>query len=252
MNIIEVTAESVGKLGFFCQMSRRKSEGYKIKENWLKNRFGEGLRLKMLDLKQGGRGFIEYIPGEYAWRAVNAEGYLFIHCIWVVGQCKGKGYGKILLDECLEDAKQLGFRGVAVVCGDESSIAKKEFFLHHDFEIVDTAPFHFQLLAKTFSEGIKPSFPINWTERSEKYPDGLTIFCTGQCPYIFDAITSVTAEAAKRNIQTRIVELETARQVHEMSPSPYGIFNAVYNGKLIFNHFPFSKELFKRLDQHIG
>ena len=28
-------------------------------------------------------GFIEYVPGEYAWRGVNAEGYMFIHCIWI-------------------------------------------------------------------------------------------------------------------------------------------------------------------------
>jgi hypothetical protein len=33
--------------------------------------------------------FIEYIPGEQAWRAVHADGYLLIHCLWVVGKSKG-------------------------------------------------------------------------------------------------------------------------------------------------------------------
>lgn len=42
----------------------------------------------MLELPE--RGFIEYLPGEHAWRAVHADGYLFIHCLWVVGKSKGK------------------------------------------------------------------------------------------------------------------------------------------------------------------
>ena len=78
MRIIDVTADNVEETGFFCLMSRRKSDGYRRKLSWLKARFDEGLRIKMLDLSQGGRGFIEYIPGEYAWRPVEASGFFFI------------------------------------------------------------------------------------------------------------------------------------------------------------------------------
>lgn len=77
-NLINVNSENVEKTGFFCYMSKRKAEGYQRKLSWLKDRFAEGMRIKMLELPQ--RGFIEYIPGEYAWRAVNAEDYMFIHC----------------------------------------------------------------------------------------------------------------------------------------------------------------------------
>jgi hypothetical protein len=97
MRIIDVTADNFEETGFFCLMSRRKSEGYQRKLRWLHERFDEGLRIKMLDLSEGGRGFIEYIPGEYAWRPVEASGYLFIHCLWVVGKSKGNGYAKLLL-----------------------------------------------------------------------------------------------------------------------------------------------------------
>lgn len=31
------------------------------------------------------RGFIEYIPGAFGWRAVFAEDYMLIHCLWVMG-----------------------------------------------------------------------------------------------------------------------------------------------------------------------
>jgi hypothetical protein len=73
--MIDVGAENVDKTGFFCFMSKKKSEGYQRKLAWLKDRFAEGMRIKMLALPE--RGFIEYIPGEHAWRAVHADGYLW-------------------------------------------------------------------------------------------------------------------------------------------------------------------------------
>lgn len=127
MKIIDVTAANVAETGFFCKMSQKKSEGYRRKLAWLEARFSEGLKIKLLDLSQAGRGFIEYIPGEYAWRAVEAEGYLFIHCLWVVGQSKGKGYAGLLLKECLADAKRLGFKGVAVLASDGNWLTGKRY-----------------------------------------------------------------------------------------------------------------------------
>ena len=60
-----------------------KNEGYQIKLEWLKKRFAEGLTIKVLYAEEEQKvvGFIEYVPGEKAWRAVDAKGYLFIHCI---------------------------------------------------------------------------------------------------------------------------------------------------------------------------
>ena len=113
VNLIDANATNVSDTGFFCYMSKRKSEGYQRKLNWLKMRFAESLKIKMLG--QGERGFIEYIPGEYAWRAVNAKGYMFIHCLWVVGKSKAKGYAGLLLNECLNDAKRSKMKGVAMI-----------------------------------------------------------------------------------------------------------------------------------------
>jgi hypothetical protein len=93
VRILDVGPENVGELGFFCYMSKRKSEGYARKLSWLERRFDEGLRIKMLELPD--RGFIEYIPGEYAWRTVDARGFFFIHCLWVVGKSKGNGFAEV-------------------------------------------------------------------------------------------------------------------------------------------------------------
>ena len=72
--------------------------GYQNKVKWMKERFKEGLKYKVLYVKEGNketsRGMIEYIPGEYNWRGIQANGWMVIHCIWVVGKAKGKGKGK--------------------------------------------------------------------------------------------------------------------------------------------------------------
>ena len=92
--LITVNADNLDKQGFFCYMSKRKTPGYRQKHDWMAARLAEGLKLHMVHEIDGRTvGFIEYIPGEFAWRAVRAPGYLVIHCLWVVGKGKGKGYG---------------------------------------------------------------------------------------------------------------------------------------------------------------
>ena len=73
-----------------------KHKSHHIKIDWLKQRFDEGYKIKLLYLEGEKRpsGFIEYTNGENAWRAVSAENYLFIHCIWVsANKYKNKGIG---------------------------------------------------------------------------------------------------------------------------------------------------------------
>ena len=138
--IVTVGAHNVDEHGFFCYKSKPKSEGYRRKLGWLKQRFAEGMTIKMLYDDGRSVGFIEYMPGEHAWRAVTAPGYTVIHCLWVVGKAKGKGYGSRLLDACIEDAQKLRHRGVAMVKSSGGWLAGSKLFLKHRFELVERAP----------------------------------------------------------------------------------------------------------------
>ena len=69
--IIDVNASNVDELGCVCAMSKPDETGATEKLAWAKERFQEGLRIKLI---RGGRGFIEYIPGRFAWRGVEAAG----------------------------------------------------------------------------------------------------------------------------------------------------------------------------------
>jgi len=50
--LIDVGLENVDQTGFFCYMSKKKTEGYQLKLAWLKNRFSEGMKIKMLPLPE--------------------------------------------------------------------------------------------------------------------------------------------------------------------------------------------------------
>jgi GNAT superfamily N-acetyltransferase len=249
MKIIDINESNVVEKGFFCNMSKKKSAGYQRKLKWLKRRFAEGLKIKMLDLSEGGRGFIEYIPGEYAWRPVRAKEYMFIHCIWVVGKSKGKGYGKFLLNECVEDAKKLGMKGVAVISSERSWLVRKAFLEKQGFEFVDQAPPSFGLLVKKFGKAHPPAFTGNWEAKLKRCGTGLTVFRSDQCPYIDNAVNILVDAAEQLEIKTKVIELKECRSVRASSPSAYGTFNVVYNGSLLSYHYLTRKESLKRLAQ---
>lgn len=152
--LIDITAENVAEKGFFCYMSKPQAEGYQRKLNWLRARFAEGMRIKMYELPQ--RGFIEYIPGEYAWRTVDAKGYMFIHCLWVVGKSKGQGLGGQLLKECIKDAREAGMHGVAMLTSEGNWLASKELLLQHGFKPVAQEPPSFNLMVMKFDAAPPP------------------------------------------------------------------------------------------------
>jgi len=232
--IIDVTSGNIDRQGFFCYMSKRKTPGYQQKRDWLERRLAEGLKIKILH-EHGGRdtAFIEYIPGEYAWRAVHAPGYLVIHCLWVVGKGTGKGYGSRLIQECLADARRQGKHGVVMVSSDGTWLASKKLFLNHGFVEIDQAPPVFQLLMHRFENAPDPAFPQDWKDRQAAFGPGLTVVRTPQCPYIENATNGYLNLGSQAGIPTRVIELNSAQEVQEQAPCAYGVFGIVYNSRLL-------------------
>jgi hypothetical protein len=247
--IYDVNSDNIDKVGFFCYMSKKKEPGYLQKRQWLDSRFNEGMKIKILH-ENGGRdtGFIEYIPGEFAWRAVHAPNYLVIHCLWVVGRGKDKGFGSELIKSCVEDARLQGKQGVAMVTTNKIWLAKKDIFLKNGFKEVDQAQGVFQLLTIDFGAGGSAKFPVNWEERASKYGDGLTVLRTAQCPYIENGTNDILRFAEARGIASRTVTYHSAGELQENSPTPYGVFGTVLDGKLLAYHYLLEKDFEKLIN----
>ena len=51
-------------------------------------------------------GFIEFISANQAWRPVNAENFMFIHCLVIYSKKdRSKGCGSLLITEAEKEAK---------------------------------------------------------------------------------------------------------------------------------------------------
>lgn len=245
VKIIDLNLNNVRGFGL-CGYKNVKQEGYKRKTDWLKKRFKEGMKVKILDSPQDGSvGMIEYVPGEYAWRPVEASGYMFIHCLFVVfKKYKQKGYGSLMLKECLKDAKSQKMLGAAVVTRKGTWMAGKELFLKLAFEVVDQAPPDFELLAKKFKKGDpSPKFKGDWENRLRRYGKGITIINSDQCPYNVKFAREIVETARKTyGIEPKVIELKSSKEAQN-SPSPFGISALVLDGRLVADH-PISNRRF--------
>ena len=86
MDIVTLTLENLDKEHICCAISNSDDCQVASKKAWLKERLKEGLIFKKCDVR--GKCFIEYIPAEKAWAPIEADGYMYIDCLWVSGKFK--------------------------------------------------------------------------------------------------------------------------------------------------------------------
>jgi GNAT superfamily N-acetyltransferase len=222
-----------------CGIKSATHPGRQQKYRWLQANGKFGLRAKTL-LAPGGQasGYIEYLPGEFAWRGVEAGGYMFIQCIWVFSRRhQRKGWGSVMIEACLDDAKKAGMNGVAVVVRDGPWLADRRLFLANAFEPVDTAPPDYQLLVRKLnSAAANPAFKKGWDQKVARYSRGLTIIRSSQCPHIAKFASDIAQTAAEEyHIKPKIVDLRSWRDAQN-APTPYAVFALIYNGRLLADH----------------
>lgn len=230
--IVDTNAENIGACSL-CGNKAVKNEGHRRKADWLKQRYAEGLRYKVLRSRAfGDIGMIEYAPGSQAWRPVEAEGYLVIHCLMVKGQHTGKGLGAVLLEDCLRDARKSQCRGVAVVTSSDSFMARSDFFIKAGFVPVASNP-PYELLVKKFeATAPDPRFIVDRERALKRHRKGLTILAADQCPYIAKSVERISQAARALGLKPKVVRIRSAQASREL-PTPYGVFSIVYDGRLM-------------------
>ncbi|MEW6237727.1 MAG: GNAT family N-acetyltransferase [Candidatus Omnitrophota bacterium] len=243
--VVDTNADNIGGC-IICRYKSGKNEGRRRKLDWLKKRYAEGLRFKVLRSREfGDIGMIEYAPGSHAWRPVEAEGYLVIHCLMVNSKHTGKGLGALLLDSCLRDAKKSKCRGVAVVASSDSFMARSDFFIKAGFVSVESSP-PYELLVKKFkATAPDPRFIVERERVLKKYKKGLTILAADQCPMIPKCVEDISQAARVLGLKPKVVRIKSAKASREL-PTPYGVFSIIYDGRQIVER-PVSGTRFKNI-----
>jgi len=230
--IIDTDAGNIGGCGF-CWYKPGRSEGHRRKADWLRERYAEGLRFKVLRSRTfGDIGMIEYVLGNHAWRPVEAEGYLVIHCLMVNGKHKGKGLGSLLLESCLSDAKKRKCRGVAVVTSSDSFMAGSDLFIKAGFVPVDSSPPYELLVKKLNKTAPDPRFMVQRERLLKRYKKGLTILAADQCPMVPKCVDDIAEASRMLGLKPKVVRVRSAKASRDL-PTPYGMFSIIYDGKLI-------------------
>jgi N-acetylglutamate synthase-like GNAT family acetyltransferase len=249
---VTLTAENLDEHHVCCALGDPKHrEGVERKKAWLRERFREGLVFRKLDVR--GKVFIEYAPGETAWRPIVADGWLVIHCLWVSGQHAGKGHAKALVDSCLADARRQRKAGVVVATAATKRpfLSDPRFFRKRGFELVETAG-EFLLLARR----LRPGGPDPSFAEAVKRPGRSTRGCfvgryTDQCPFNLhwaEEVASVLRRAGHSSRVERITALQQARQVK----SPLGTYGLERDGVLVTHQLLGESGVHRLLDEIAG
>ena len=245
LSLEKVGPANLAECGIGC-LADPKHPGFLPKVEWLRRRFTEGLRFFLV--RDGGGpplGFLEYVPGEYAWRPVDARGWLFVHCLWVYprGQKVG-GLGGLLLEACVEEARRQRAIGVAALVSDGPWMAGKEVFLKHGFRPIAAAE-RFQLVIHRLRDGPEPRFrEIRNNLAGDR---GLHVLYCAQCPMLPKSVNDLSQMAAEHGLKLKVTVLKSAREAQN-APSCYGVFNLLWNGRLLSDHYV-SKGRFRNLLQ---
>ncbi|MFX1481351.1 MAG: GNAT family N-acetyltransferase [Promethearchaeota archaeon] len=253
--IIDINENNIDDYGLFCKKSQKKEVGYQNKVKWIKERFKEGLKYKLLLVKEGeketSRGFIEYIPAESCWRGIQADGWMIIHCLWVVGKHKKKGYGSRLLNLCLQDAQEQGMNGVVGMSVEKGGwLPSSKIYIKNGFKKVDELDPYLGLYAKPFLDTVpKPQFYPLSDEKLKDYGDGLIVLHTHQCPYLQLLVEDLEKLAKSKKTKFQAILLKDSLKARENGIHPYGTCCMIYDGKVLPYKAGIKKEITELLNK---
>lgn len=207
--------------------SKKPHPGVEAKRQWLSDRLNEGHVFRKLNEKA--TVFIEYAPLETAWVPVIGNNYYYMYCLWVLGDHKGKGYGKSLIEYCIADAKEKGKSGICMLGANKqkSWLSDQSFVKKFGFEVVDTTANGYELLALSF-DGTTPKF----AERAQSMKiesKELTIYYTMQCPYIHKYIGMIKEYCETNNVPISLIQVDTLQKAKEL-PCVFNNWGVFYKG----------------------
>jgi len=244
----KVGPDNLARCGIGC-LTNPKNPGFRPKVEWLRARFAEGLRLLLFRDDQGHPlAFLEYTPGEHAWRPVEATGWLFVHCLWVYskGQKLG-GLGRRLVRACVEEARKAGATGVAAMTSDGPWMVGKQVFVECGFEEVARAG-RFELVARRLRPGPAPRF--RGVSKRPAGRRGLEVVFSTQCPMLPKSVHDLSEIAAGLGLKLKVTQLKSAHEA-QAAPSHYGVFSLLWNGRLLADHYV-SGTRFRNILRHEG
>lgn len=246
MEYIQVTRENIEKEHICCAISNNKDVQVISKKAWLTERFDEGL--VFLKSTERGKCFIEYIPAENAWNPIDADGYMYIDCLWVAGSFKGNGYSTDLLNACIEDSKNKGKKGLCILAAAKKKpfLADPKFLKYKGFSVCDEAENGIQLWCLPFDQN-EPLPKFKECARKPHINDsGYVLYYTSQCPFNAKYVPVLEEVAKEQNVEFKAIHIES-KEMAKNAPTPITTYALFCDGEYVSNEQMNDKKFLKLL-----
>ena len=226
MNYIHITKENIDREHLCCAMSGKQSLA---KKEWLKQRFDEGLVFYRSE--ERGKCFIEYIPAENAWVPIEADGYLYINCLWIAGAMKGHGYSGDLLSACIRDAEEQGRKGICILCAEgrkREFLADSKFLTYKGFRVSDVSDCGINLMYLPLVPDAEPPKFRDCAKHPKADGDGFVLYYTDQCPFTYYWVPRVEDAAKEHGIPLKVIHITDKETAQNLSSpvTTYALFRA--------------------------
>lgn len=246
MEYIQVTKENIEKEHICCAISSNKDVQVISKKAWLTERFEEGL--VFLKSVERGKCFIEYLPAENAWNPIEAEGYMYIDCLWVAGSFKGNGYSTDLLNACIEDSKNKGKKGLCILAAAKKKpfLADPKFLKYKGFRVCDEAENGIQLWCLPFDEDAALPKLKECAKKSHIDESGYVLYYTNQCPFNAKYVPVLEELAKEQNVEFKAIHMDT-KEMAQSAPTPITTYALFCDGEYLTNEQMNDKRFLKLL-----
>lgn len=230
MGYINITKDNIDKEHICCAMSGKQSLA---KKEWLKQRFDEGLVFYRSE--ERGKCFIEYIPAENAWIPIDADGWIYIDCLWVAGSLKGHGHSSMLLFKCIEDAKAQDKKGICILCAEgrkREFLADPKFLTYKGFQVADVSDCGINLMYLPIKEGVTPPKFKDCAKHPHVNERGFVLYYTDQCPFTCYWVPKVQEIAKEHNIPFKAIYV-TDEDAAQNVPAPVTTYALFKDGQFL-------------------
>ena len=246
MEYIQVTKENIEKEHICCAISNNKDVQVISKKAWLTERFEEGL--VFLKSVERGKCFIEYLPAENAWNPIEAEGYMYIDCLWVAGSFKGNGYSTDLLNACIEDSKKKGKKGLCILAAAKKKpfLADPKFLKYKGFRVCDEAENGIQLWCLPFDEDAALPKLKECAKKPHIDESGYVLYYTNQCPFNAKYVPVLEELAKEQNVEFKAIHIES-KEIAQSAPTPITTYALFCDGEYLTNEQMNDKRFLKLL-----
>ena len=234
MEYIRITKDNLEKEHICCAISNNKDVQVSSKKAWLADRFDEGL--VFLKSAERGKCFIEYIPAENAWVPIEANGYMYIDCLWVSGSFKGHGYSNDLLAACIEDSRIKGKKGLCILSASRKKpfLADPKYLRYKGFKVCDESENGIQLWYLPFEGDAQPPEFKECAKHPHTDKSGYVLYYTDQCPFNAKYVPIVEKTARELNVEFCAYHIQS-REEAQNAPSPITTYALFFDGVYITN-----------------